>query len=81
MEMIITYTVISVGIMLAAAAFGSAIGWAMIGAKTLEGIARQPEARSQLMTTTFILGGLMEAFPFIVLALALLLMFANPFIA
>lgn len=78
---IVTYTIIAVGMMLSAAAFGSAIGWAMIAAKTLEGIARQPEMRPQLMTSTFIFGGLMEAFPFIVLALSLLFTFANPFVS
>lgn len=80
MEMIVAYTTIAVGMMLAAAALGSAIGWGLICAKTLEGIARQPEMRPQLMTNTFIFAGLMESFPFIVLALAMWFTFANPFI-
>jgi F-type H+-transporting ATPase subunit c len=80
METIIAYTTIAVGMMLAAAALGSAIGWGLICAKTLEGIARQPEMRPQLMTNTFIFAGLMESFPFIVLALAMWFTFANPFI-
>ena len=81
MEMIIAYTTIAVGMMLAAAALGSAIGWGLICAKTLEGIARQPEMRPQLMTNTFIFAGLMESFPFIVLALAMWFTFANPFLS
>ena len=38
-------TAISVGVILAAAGLGSAIGWGLITSKTLEGIARQPEMR------------------------------------
>ncbi|HLA74289.1 MAG TPA: F0F1 ATP synthase subunit C, partial [Gammaproteobacteria bacterium] len=40
--MIYAYTAVGVGVILAAAGLGSAIGWGLICAKTLEGIARQP---------------------------------------
>ncbi len=73
-------TALGVGIILAAAGLGSAIGWGLICAKTLEGIARQPELRPQLMTNMFICGGLMESFPFIILAFAMWFLFANPFV-
>ncbi|MDM8569445.1 F0F1 ATP synthase subunit C, partial [Thiotrichales bacterium HSG1] len=42
-------TALIVGIILAAAGFASALGWALICSKYLEGIARQPEMRPQLM--------------------------------
>ena len=71
---------IAVGMMLASAGLGSAIGWGLICAKTLEGIARQPELRPVLMTNTFIFAGLMESFPFIILAFAMWFTFANPFV-
>lgn len=73
-------TAIAVGVILAAAGMGSAIGWGLICAKTLEGIARQPEMRPALMTNMFIFAGLMESFPFIVLAFAMWFLFANPFV-
>lgn len=73
-------TALGVGIILAAAGLGSALGWGLICAKTLESIARQPELRPQLMTNMFIFAGLMESFPFIVLAFAMWFLFANPFI-
>lgn len=73
-------TAIAVGIILGAAGLGSALGWGLITAKALEGIARQPEMRPQLLVNTFIFAGLMESFPFIVLALALWFIFANPFL-
>ncbi len=73
-------TTLIVGIMLAAAGFASALGWALICAKYLEGIARQPEMRPQLMTQMLFTGGLMEAFPMIVLGISMWFIFANPFI-
>ncbi len=73
-------TAIGVGVILAAAGLGSAIGWGLICAKTLEGITRQPEMRPMLMTNMFIFAGLMESFPFIILAFAMWFLFANPFV-
>lgn len=73
-------TAIGVGVILAAAGLGSAIGWGLICSKTLEGIARQPEMRPVLMTNMFIFAGLMESFPFIILAFAMWFLFANPFV-
>ncbi|MDN5848763.1 MAG: F0F1 ATP synthase subunit C [Nitrococcus sp.] len=66
--------------MLAAAGLGSAIGWGLICAKTLEGIARQPELRGPLMVNMFIFAGLMESFPFILFGVAMWFLFANPFV-
>jgi len=76
---IIAATAISIGLILGAAGLGSAIGWGLITAKALEGIARQPEMRAQLLFNMFIFAGLMESFPFIVMAFALWFLFANPF--
>jgi len=75
---IYAYTAVGVGVILAG--MGSAIGWGLICAKTLEGIARQPEMRPALMTNMFIFAGLMESFPFIILAFAMWFLFANPFV-
>jgi F-type H+-transporting ATPase subunit c len=77
---IYAYTAIGVCIILAAAGIGSAIGWGLICAKTMEGISRQPEMRSVLLVNTFIFGGLMESFPFIILAFSMWFLFANPFV-
>ena len=72
-------TAIAVGIILAAAGLGSALGWGLICSKFLEGIARQPEMRPQLMGQMLFTGGLMEAFPMIVLGMAMWFVFANSF--
>ncbi len=73
-------TAIGVGIILAAAGLGSALGWGMICSKYIEGIARQPEMRPQLMGQMLFTGGLMEAFPMIVLGMSMWFIFANPFL-
>lgn len=74
-------TAIAVGIILAAAGLGSALGWGLICSKYIEGIARQPEMRPQLMGQMLFTGGLMEAFPMIVLGMSMWFIFANPFVA
>jgi len=78
---IYSMTAVAVGIILAAAGLGSALGWGIICSKYLEGIARQPEMRAQLMGQMLFTGGLMEAFPMIVLGMAMWFTFANPFLA
>jgi F-type H+-transporting ATPase subunit c len=74
-------TAIGVGIILAAAGVGSALGWGMICSKYIEGIARQPEMRPQLMGQMLFTGGMMEAFPMIVLGISMWFIFANPFVS
>lgn len=73
-------TAVGVGIILAAAGLGSALGWGMICSKFIEGIARQPEMRAQLTGQMLFTGGLMEAFPMIILGISMWFIFANPFI-
>jgi F-type H+-transporting ATPase subunit c len=74
-------TAIVVGIILALAGLGSALGWGLICGKYIDRIARQPELRAQLLGQMLFSGGLMEAFPFIVLGIAMWFVFANPFVA
>ncbi len=52
----------------------------MICSKFIEGIARQPEMRAQLTGQMLFTGGLMEAFPMIVLGISMWFIFANPFV-
>lgn len=78
--LIYSATALGVGIILGFAGLGSALGWGLICSKYMEGIARQPEMQPRLMIQMFITAGLMESFPFIVLAFAMYFTFANPFI-
>lgn len=77
---IYAFTAIGAGLILAGAGLGSALGWGLICAKYLEGIARQPEMKPQLMGQMLFTGGLMEAFPMIVLGLSMWFVTANPFV-
>lgn len=52
------------------AALGASIGNALIVSRTVEGIARQPEARGMLQTTMFIGVALVEAIPIIAVVIA-----------
>ena len=58
METVITATIIGASILLAFAALGTAIGFAILGGKFLESSARQPELASSLQTKMFIVAGL-----------------------
>ncbi len=80
MEMVVGLTVISVAIMLGLAALATALGFAMLGGKFLEGVARQPETANMLQTKMFIIAGLLDAIPMIAVGIALFFTFANPFI-
>ena len=51
-------------------ALGAGIGNGLIVSKTVEGVARQPEAKSTLQTLMFIGVGLVEALPIIGVVLA-----------
>ena len=56
------------------AALGAGIGNGLIVSKTVEGIARQPEARGALQTTMFIGVALVEALPIIAVVIAFIVM-------
>lgn len=75
-----TATLFAVAIIMSVAALATAIAFALMGGKFLEATARQPEMASQLQTKMFILAGLIDAIAMIGVAIALLLLFANPFI-
>jgi F-type H+-transporting ATPase subunit c len=74
-------TLIAVGLLIGLGALGTAIGFALLGGKFLEGASRQPELAPMLQTKMFIVAGLLDAVPIIGVAIALLLIFANPFLS
>ena len=75
------FTVIAAGLLIGLGALGTAIGFAILGGKFLEGSARQPELTPMLQTKMFIVAGLLDAVPIIGVAIALLLIFASPFLS
>jgi F-type H+-transporting ATPase subunit c len=64
---------IAIGLCLGLAAVGAGIGNGLVVGRTIEGIARQPEARGMLQTQMFIGLGLVEALPVISVAIGLIL--------
>ncbi len=73
-SLIVAVLILGFAIIVAAVAFGSAIGDGIIGSKAVESIARQPEARGNIFTFYFLGVGLLEAFPIIALVLAFYLL-------
>lgn len=78
---VLSMTVIAAGLLIGLGALGTAIGFAILGGKFLEGSARQPELTPMLQTKMFIVAGLLDAVPMIGVAIALLLLFANPLLS
>ena len=78
---VMSFNLIAVSLLIGLGALGTAIGFALLGGKFLEGSARQPELMSQLQTKMFIVAGLLDAVPMIGVAIALLLLFSNPYLA
>lgn len=65
----------SAALLIGMGALGTAIGFASLGGKLLEGCARQPEQASQLQGKMFIMAGLLDAVPMIGVGVAMLLIF------
>ncbi|WP_054674579.1 F0F1 ATP synthase subunit C [Parasalinivibrio latis] len=80
METLLSFSAIAVGVIVGLAALGTAIGFAILGGKFLEGAARQPEMAPMLQVKMFIIAGLLDAIPMIGIVIALLFTFANPFV-
>ncbi len=71
-------SIIGVALIVAAATIGASLGDASVASKAVEGVARQPEARSSIFTTMLIGIGLVEATPIIAVVVALILLYFNP---
>ena len=80
METLLSFSAIAVGIIVGLASLGTAIGFALLGGKFLEGAARQPEMAPMLQVKMFIIAGLLDAVSMIGIVIALLFTFANPFV-
>lgn len=77
---IIGCSVLAAAFVAGMAAMAAARGNAEVSAKAVESIARQPESKQSVMVTMFIAIGLIEAIPIIGAVIAIVLVFANPFV-
>jgi F-type H+-transporting ATPase subunit c len=75
-----SYSVVAAGIGLGLAALGGAIGMGNTAAATIAGTARNPGMGGKLMTTMFIALAMIEAQVIYTLVIALIALYANPFL-
>ena len=79
-EMLKAYSVVAAGIGLGLAALGGAIGMGNTAAATIAGTARNPSLGGKLMTTMFVALALIEAQVIYTLVIALIALYANPYL-
>ncbi len=79
-SMIEAYSVVAAGVGLGLAALGGAIGMGHTAAATIAGTARNPGLGGKLMTTMFIALAMIEAQVIYTLVIALIALYANPFL-
>jgi len=79
-EMVQAYSVLAAGVGLGIAAMGGAIGMGNTAAATIAGTARNPGMGGKLMTTMFIALAMIEAQVIYTLVIALIALYANPFL-
>jgi F-type H+-transporting ATPase subunit c len=72
---------IAVAILIGLGAVGAGIGMGLLGGKFLEGGARQPELLPTLLKNMFLVAGLVDMVAIIGVGLAIIFIFANPFVA
>lgn len=77
---IVAASVIAAGVIGAGASLAAAKGDSVVASKALECMARQPEQASNFQINMFIAIGLVESIPIIASVIAIVLVFANPFV-
>ena len=71
---------IGAGLAIGLGAVGAGIGDGSVTAKAGEGIARQLEAKNTILINMLISVGLIESIPIIAAVIAIVLLYANPFL-
>ncbi len=66
---------IAVALLIGFGAVGTAIGFALLGGKLLEGSARQPELAPMLQGKMFLIAGLLDAVPMIGVGIGMYVLF------
>ena len=77
---IIVASILGACFTLGLASVGAALGDGVVGGKTIQGMARQPEAKNTLLTNMIIMVGLIESIPIIAAVIAIVLVYNNPFL-
>ncbi|MDR1701924.1 MAG: F0F1 ATP synthase subunit C [Sporomusaceae bacterium] len=77
---IIAASVFGASLAIGLAALGAALSDGIVTSKALESMARQPEAKGAILVNMLISVGLIESIPIIAAVIAIVLVFANPFV-
>lgn len=77
---IITASMFAVAFICLGAALGAALGNGNLTGRSIESMARQPEEAGKLFTNMLVSVGLVESMPILCYVIAVVLVFANPFV-
>jgi F-type H+-transporting ATPase subunit c len=73
-------SIVMAGLTMALGAIGAAIGESRIGAASMDAMARQPEEGPAITRNQFVALAMVESTAIFCLVVALILLFANPFV-
>ena len=74
-------SIVTAGLTMALGAIGAAIGESRIGAAGLDALARQPDEAGSITRNQFVALAMVESTAIFCLVIALVLLFANPFVS
>ena len=74
-------SIITAGLTMAVGAVGAALGESRIGAAGMDALARQPDEAGAITRNQFVALAMIESTAIFCLVIALILLFANPFVA
>ena len=80
-EWIVLASIVTAGVTVAIGGIGPAVGEARALSQALDAIARQPDASERITRTLFVGMAMVESTAIYALVIALILLFANPFVA
>jgi F-type H+-transporting ATPase subunit c len=79
-DWLVVVSVVAAGVTMAAGAVGAAIGESRIGAAAMDALARQPDEAGSITRTLFVSLAMVESTAIFCLVVALILLFANPYV-
>lgn len=74
-------SIVMAGLTMAIGAFGAALGESRIGAAGVDALARQPDEAAAITRNQFVALAMVESTAIFCLVIALVLLFANPFVS
>ena len=74
-------SIVTAGVTMAVGALGAAVGESRIGSAGMDALARQPDEAGAITRNQFVALAMIESTAIFCLVIALVLLFANPFVA